>query len=254
MDDSDISVYESAIDFVFENDDVKNIAISGAYGAGKSSVLATYKAENTNKKFLHISLTHFHEAKDENIATEPVKNSVLEGKILNQLIHQILAKNIPQTNFRVKKSTGNAVIWGYTAISALFLLSLLHVILFNSWSAFVNTISCRKIQQALSLTSEGIAPLVSGIICFSILCFFLFQILLTQKNKSIFKKLSIQGTEIEIFEKDNDSYFDKYLNEVLSLMHLSRWAGFSNMLKMILTQIIIRFEEKSHERIGTEST
>ena len=38
--DSDISVYESAIDFVFENDDVKNIALSGAYGAGKSSVLA----------------------------------------------------------------------------------------------------------------------------------------------------------------------------------------------------------------------
>ena len=29
--DSDISVYESAIDFVFENNDVKNIALSGAY-------------------------------------------------------------------------------------------------------------------------------------------------------------------------------------------------------------------------------
>ena len=44
--DSDISVYESAIDFVFENNDVKNIALSGAYGAGKSSVLASYKSSH----------------------------------------------------------------------------------------------------------------------------------------------------------------------------------------------------------------
>ena len=30
VNDSDISVYESAIDFVFENNDVKNVALSGA--------------------------------------------------------------------------------------------------------------------------------------------------------------------------------------------------------------------------------
>ncbi|MCC3868646.1 hypothetical protein K0039_10560 [Terrisporobacter mayombei] len=36
-----------------------------------------------------------------------------------------------------------------------------------------------------------------------------------QKNKSIFKKLNFSGNEIEIFEKSDESYFDKYLNEVL---------------------------------------
>lgn len=59
--DSDISVYESAIDFVFENEDVKNIALSGAYGAGKSSVLASYKSSHPSTKFLHISLAHFQD-------------------------------------------------------------------------------------------------------------------------------------------------------------------------------------------------
>lgn len=47
--DSNISVYESAINFAFEHDDVKNIAISGAYGAGKSSVLASYKDKHPNR-------------------------------------------------------------------------------------------------------------------------------------------------------------------------------------------------------------
>ena len=35
-----LDVYEEAIDYVFNNPDVKNVAISGAYSAGKSSVLA----------------------------------------------------------------------------------------------------------------------------------------------------------------------------------------------------------------------
>ena len=41
--DADVKVYQEAFDFVFSNDDVRNIAISGAYGAGKSSVLESYK-------------------------------------------------------------------------------------------------------------------------------------------------------------------------------------------------------------------
>ena len=120
--DSDIGVYESAIDFVFKHDDVKNVAISGAYGAGKSSVLASYKAKHSSTKFLHISLAHFQDNQDKGNSDEPIKNSVLEGKILNQLIHQIPANKIPQTNFRVKKSTGNRVIFGYTAATSLLLM------------------------------------------------------------------------------------------------------------------------------------
>ena len=40
-DNVDISIYTEAIDFVFTDDDIKNVAISGSYGAGKSSVLET---------------------------------------------------------------------------------------------------------------------------------------------------------------------------------------------------------------------
>ena len=58
IDTADIDVYEEAIDFAFENDDIRNIAISGAYGSGKSSLLATYKKTHEDKKFIHISLAH----------------------------------------------------------------------------------------------------------------------------------------------------------------------------------------------------
>ena len=42
-----------------------------------------------------------------------------------------------------------------------------------------------------------------------------------QKTKNFFKKLNIQGNEIEISEDTNDSYFDKYLNEVIYLFENS---------------------------------
>ena len=215
--DSDISVYESAIDFVFENEDVKNIALSGAYGAGKSSVLASYKSSHPSTKFLHISLAHFQDNQNNINSDVPIKESVLEGKILNQLIHQISAEKIPQTNFRVKKSTGNGAIICYTIAAALLLLFLLHILFFDNWSKFVSTLPDGGIQHFLSLSTANMTLLLSGIGCFAIACFFLFRILLAQKNKSIFKKLSFQGNEIEIFEESDDSYFDKYLNEVLYL-------------------------------------
>lgn len=73
-----LNVYEDAIDYVFNNPDVRNIAISGAYSAGKSSVLASYKKKHSDKSFLHISLAHF-KSPNEKDETE-VKESILEGK------------------------------------------------------------------------------------------------------------------------------------------------------------------------------
>lgn len=85
IDNMDLDVYEEAIDYVFSNSDVKNVAISGAYSAGKSSVLASYKKKHDELRFLHISLAHFKSTDQESDAE--VKESTLEGKILNQLIH-----------------------------------------------------------------------------------------------------------------------------------------------------------------------
>ena len=93
-DEVELGIYEKAMEFIFSDDDIQNIAISGAYGAGKSSILESYKKklekEGDNKKFLHISLAHF-----ENKEKDNTKYAKLEGKILNQLLHQIRAEKSP---------------------------------------------------------------------------------------------------------------------------------------------------------------
>lgn len=214
-DDADISVYDEAINFVFENNDITNVAISGAYSAEKSSVIESYKNKHRELNFVHISLAHFRNPDEEEVNI--VRESVLEGKILNQLIHQISVEKIPQTNFRVKKETSKKGIIFMTAILSLLLGSVTYLLLFGTMSSFVGNLSDGIIKDLLSVfTGNYTAVIVAAIaVISSITC--IFNLIKIQVNKNLFHRISIQGNEIEIFESQEDSYFDKYLNEVLYL-------------------------------------
>lgn len=54
--------YAAALSYALENDRIKNIAITGPYGSGKSSIIKTFEVKNSSKyKFLNISLASFDE-------------------------------------------------------------------------------------------------------------------------------------------------------------------------------------------------
>ena len=215
VDDIDLDVYEDAINYVFDNSDIKNVAVSGAYSAGKSSVLATYKKKHKELKFLHISLAHF-KSTDKEVETE-VKESVLEGKILNQLINQIPSDKIPQTNFRVKKKIKTKNIIERTIETVLFLIAVFHFIFFDGWKNYISTLSDNWFKSIISLSTSQYSLMIDGFIIIGLVFFIVYGVIKIQKNKNVFRKLNLQGTEIEIFEESEDSYFDKYLNEVLYL-------------------------------------
>lgn len=236
IDNADIEVYEEAINFAFENADIRNIAISGAYGSGKSSVLASYKKRHQDKKFIHISLAHFEpdhkEAKKaeqtnkrEDNKTEDQKKpseSVLEGKILNQLIHQLKEDNIPQTNFRVKRTLSKKQIaLNSIAIIALFV-TVIHLTLSYTWIDFVSSFATGCwLRSILELTTTPASFFVSGCVGLGIIAYFIASSVKRQRFRAAIRKLSFQGNDIELFENNNDSFFDKYLNEVLYLFENS---------------------------------
>lgn len=218
----DISVYDEAITFAFDNEDVKNIAISGPYGAGKSSVLSSYKKSNPEKKFIHVSLAHF-EKDEENPSNY---ETILERKILNQLIHQIDPKRIPQTKFKVKRpiSWGTTVLYAAGVFAALLLL--VPILLYKPWSGFlVKLFPYVKPWFVTAFLKATITPwfrLIAGIIIAVILFIFIYIFIKTQRERNMLKKLNLNGTEIDLTEDCNDSLFDKYLNEVLYLFKRSK--------------------------------
>lgn len=215
IDNVDLEVYGEALDYVFANSDIRNVAISGAYSAGKSSVLASYKKKHSDLRFLHISLAHFKSPDQEDEAD--VKESVLEGKILNQLIHQIPSEKIPQTNFRVKKKIGFKSVLMMTVEIVLLFIAVAYFASFDMWTSYVNILPDNWFKSILIPFTHQYALIVDGIIIVILLSFIVYWGIRVQKNKNIFRKLNLQGNEIEIFEESDDSYFDKYLNEVLYL-------------------------------------
>ena len=232
-DNIELDVYEKAINFSLENNKILNVAISGSYGSGKSSLLESYKKKYSEKKFLNISLTHFNTTENINKNNSPTSEEnnypkdkslvpILEVKILNQLIHQISYKKIPQTYFKTKRKFTEEELENTTMQILLFIASLLYVIYFNKWNNFISNLEdFSGFYSILKLTTYSYSRLVSILILFYLLGRFIYNLLKFQKTKNFFKKLNIQGNEIEISEDNNDSYFDKYLNEVIYLFENS---------------------------------
>lgn len=244
-DDVDIDVYEEAFNYVFESSDICNVAITGAYGAGKSSILASYKKKHPEKQYLHISLAHFNSENNDAETGNTVSESVLEGKILNQLIHQISSTNIPQTKFKVKHNIkAKDIVW-CSILCFTLLVCVGYLCLFGEWRSFVGLFSGSWLGNILHLTLSKYTRLIAGLVILAISYAFIHYAIKLQKNKNIFKRLSVQGNEIEIFENQDDSFFDKYLNEVLYLFENSKTdvIVFEDMDRFEMNHIFERLRE-----------
>jgi hypothetical protein len=250
IDDYKLGIYEKAMDFIFldKNKDIVNIAITGSYASGKSSMIESYKKKNLNKEFIHISLAHFNnnsnqeevdleeekskeegekekekdKSKEEKEKDKKGNENRLEGKIINQLIHKIDPKNIPQTNFNIKEKIDTKNIVIKTIVSGIFIILLLYIVFYNTWYITVSNMNNSRFKSILkiSLNNEGL--ILSGCICIGIISYFIYRAIENQRFNKCLTKLNIQGNEIEIFSDDKESYFDKYLNEVLYLVKNSK--------------------------------
>lgn len=240
-DDIDISSYEEALDFALSDDTVTNIAMTGPYGAGKSSVIETYKKKNKDKRFMNISLTHFE-------GSEKTDTNVLEGKIVNQLLHQIDYDKIPQTIFKIKTNAKKSKLLGYSASIIIFILSCLLTFKFEDWKKYLNHLFINKdssdvVKRVIGwLSSSGFNIII--LIIFLLSTFFLiYSLIKLQLNRQLFKKVTFKGNEVEIFKDREESYFDKFMNDVIYLFT-------SSEKEIIIFEDLDRFENATiYERL-----
>lgn len=232
INDCKLGIYEKAMDFIFldENDkDIINVAVTGPYASGKSSMIESYKEKNSNKEFLHISLAHFNknskaeeyvESEEENLKKESSKEEEknrLEGKIINQLIHKIEPKYIPQTNFNIKEKINEKDIVKKTIVLGIFIVLFLYIVYYNFWYITLSNMNESILKSILKISLNNEVLLLSGCICIGIISYCIYKAIENQRFNKCLKKLKIQGNEIEVFGDKDESYFDKYLNEVLYL-------------------------------------
>ena len=222
IDDVDLTGYKEALDHAFDikNNKIKNIAITGSYGSGKSSILSTYK-KNSKLKFIHISFLHFKECgkdstntcenkeksnddKEKNkISDEKIREEILERKIINHIINQIPFEYIPYTNFNVRGKKG----FKNSIVQVSFMASIFYIILFFTQY---------KLKEIFifKFWKESKIQIFLLIVCIVImLCNLIFS---NNFSRGILSKIKFKNIELDTSVLGKyDSFFDKYLNEIL---------------------------------------
>lgn len=211
---------------------VFNIALTGSYGAGKSSILKTFKTHYQEYHYVNVSLASFVEARQpesndkSNCKEEDCFEEQLEYSILQQLFYHVKAKNIPESRFgRIERTSYKHRI-----------LTVLKVLLFIVSCLFL---FCQEmvtkyflIPTAFLKTSLvfwiSISVFLLGIIVIS------FHLILCIKKISI-KNLKLDNATIELEEKKNVSIMNRYLDEIIYLFQEKKYD-------VVIFEDIDRFE------------
>jgi len=94
INDPRINLYLNRIDDAIEEPDVYNLALTGVFGSGKSTILKSYKSKYPNKKTLSISLASFTEKNK----YKDFKNEI-HLTILQQILYSQSSEKLPQSRF-----------------------------------------------------------------------------------------------------------------------------------------------------------
>ena len=74
-------IYTEALDYAFGNSDIKNIAITGIYGAGKSTVWKTYEKERKLKNIITVSLGKYEDDFESDNKEQNVESKIENNRI-----------------------------------------------------------------------------------------------------------------------------------------------------------------------------
>ena len=221
-------IYTRALDFAFDDDSIKNIAITGVYGSGKSTIWNTYVKEKNLKNIITVSLGKYEDEcvkskynndgkVDNNSCSTKVDNEQenrIERQIINQIVSQIDSKKISKSKYRFKSDKGD-----FIKTIPIFIVLVIILVLIN-WNQSVTIFSIIKgdkledFKEILSLSIVGILFLPS-----------LFFIILGLKKKNIFNisKINFKLVEAQLDEEisTDETVIDKDMKEIVYLLYNS---------------------------------
>lgn len=236
--DENKKVYTNALDSAFNNDEVKNIAITGIYGAGKTTVWRTYVKERDLSNIITVSLGKYEDSFDydeciskfdeKDVENDNKNQSVeiydeykksdldndnrIEKQIINQILSQIDPKKIPLSKYRYKINKTNKEITLQTIYLTSFLVGLM-LLLFSS----PITDSIREINSSFI---SVIYFIVSGLLVTVPLIHFLLGIF--KGNKIKISKINFKGAEANFDEDfEEETILDRDIKEIVYLLRSS---------------------------------
>lgn len=210
---------------------VFNIALTGSYGAGKSSILKTFKAYYPEYHYVNVSLASFVEVNMSESDSTPKSNEdsfeeQLEYSILQQLFYHVKATNIPESRFgRIERTSRKKRIF---VVVCILLFVVANLCLFCQEQVTKYFLIPTEVLKSSFLFGLSICVFILGI------CVILFQLILFIKKISI-KNLTLDKATLEFEEKKNVSIMNRYLDAILYLFQEKKY-------NIVIFEDIDRFE------------
>lgn len=210
---------------------VFNIALTGSYGAGKSSILKTFKAYYPEYHYVNVSLASFVEVNlsdgDNTVkGKEDSFEEQLEYSILQQLFYHVKATNIPESRFgRIERTSRKK---RFLVVVSILLFVVANLFLFCQEQVTKYFLIPTEVLKSSFLFGISISVLLIGTFVI------LFQLILFIKKISI-KNLTLDKATVEFEEKKNVSIMNRYLDEILYLFQEKKY-------NIVIFEDIDRFE------------
>lgn len=208
---------------------IRNIALTGPFGSGKSSVLKTLMADfSTKHEYLPISLATLKANDEANSSTsqdnngdsssgdvETALNRRIEYSILQQLVYREETANVPNSRFKRISYLPPKTIRRYSVYGVLTLLAIL--IAFEPKFARIESFySFFNLGRVGNLMADGLC-----VVWLLFILFRLFRYFFRSYANSKLNKLNLKDAEISVVE--DNSIFNKHLDEILYFFQVTKY-------------------------------
>lgn len=209
-------VYFEALDAALSNPDVTNIAITGHYGSGKSSVIKSYlkarrgfadMVDGQQINAVSISLVASNAEKKPSPQT-------IEYEILEQLFFKVKANVIPDSRISRIHEIPRKRLWFYALLVIVTIAAFLYLyspVTYYSWLHFS---LYRKPSIILNIISLAICAFTIGYAVYKVS-----RIVIG----ATIQKISLKVADIDLGNSTNKSILNQHIDELIYLFHKTNW-------------------------------
>lgn len=217
----DGNIYIDSLLWALKNKNVKNIALTGSYGSGKSSILKTFIEKHSEFEYLNISLATFDdlfEVEEEPLPKQKTAkydemNKRIELSILQQMLYVEKSNTIPNSRFQKIKNLKNHSIFFNSIFCLIIVLS--YIFLFHN--NLITRLNCFKFYFFESENCEFNFEFfeILSIIFLLIGAFYIIKNFVKAVSDFKFSKINFKG-DVELNrEVADNSILNKNLDEII---------------------------------------
>lgn len=201
--------FVEALNWAIQQKNIFNIALTGNYGSGKSSIIQTLLKKNNdiNERTITISLANFNNIKNSGDSSL----NDLEKGILKQLFYKLDSSSIPNSKFKKIRNIN----FKSDYIQSLFVIIITFTALYFIFPNLIHPILDNFTNGIKNFWCSWILGLIMFAVSLALFLAFLVYIYEFYLTKIHINALNIGNNHFQVNTSHNETVFDKYLDEII---------------------------------------